>query len=247
MKIFRFLPLLALCGLPLMASAQSFQQDFEDYGALFTGPNPWVLTNHSDSATGGQPWFAGGPEIFAAQSGSGYVAANYLSTGGISGTEHISNWLLTPTLNLTLGATISFYTRSAGGAPDRLDVRLSLNGSSTNVGTTSSDFGDFAIVLATINPAQAPGAVGYPTDWTLYTLTVTGVPVAGATGRIAFHYDVTNSGINGTNGDYVGIDNLSYNVVPEPSTTLLCVTGLALAGWGMIHRRRAMRALAQTN
>lgn len=243
-NIFRILPLLAACLFPLVSQAQSISQNFESYASLFTGTNPWVLANRSDSSTGGQPWFAGGPEIFAAQSGTGYVAANFLSTGGITGTETLSNWLLTPTLNLTNGATFTFYSRSAGGAPDRLEVRLSTNGSSSNVGTTSSDVGDFATILLTINPLQlaAGMATAYPTTWTQYTVTLAGV-LPGATGRIAFRYTPTNSGINGTNGDYVGIDSVTstgLTVVPEPSTTFVfCLGGLVLGGWLTVTRRRA--------
>src|ERR1700710_2676626 len=102
-NMFRLLPLFAACLLPLAATAQNFQENFENFPALFTGTNPWLLTNHSDSPTGGQPWFQGDPAIFAAQSGTGYAAANFLSTGGISGTETINNWFISPTLNLTLG------------------------------------------------------------------------------------------------------------------------------------------------
>lgn len=241
----RLLSLLAICVLPLTAGAQTFQENFENFPGLFTGTNPWVLQNRSDSPTGGVTWFQGDPFIFTAQSGTGYAAANFLSTGGQTGTEHISNWFLSPTLNLTLGSTLTFYTRSAGALPDRLEVRLSLNGSSTNVGTTSSDVGDFTVVLQTINPAQlaAGNATAYPTTWTQFTVNVVGVPVAGTTGRIGFRYDVTNSGNGATavNGDYIGVDNVTstgLTVVPEPSTYFLCLSGLAVGGWLLLRRRR---------
>ena len=244
-NIFRLLPLLAAGVLSLTANAQTFQQNFENFPGLFTSGNPWVLQNRSDSSTGGLTWFQGDPAIFAAQAGTGYAAANFLSTGGQTGTEHISNWFLSPTLNLTLGSTLTFYTRSAGALPDRLEVRLSLNGSSTNVGTTSSDTGDFTIVLQTINPAllAAGNPTAYPTAWTQFTVNVIGVPAAGATGRIGFRYDVTNSGNGATavNGDYIGLDSLTstgLTVVPEPSTYFLCLTGLAAGGWLLIRRRR---------
>ena len=241
------LSLLAACVLPLTAGAQAFQQDFESFSSITSGGNPWVFVNHSDSPAGGANWFQGDPVIFAAQGGTGYAAANFLSTGGITGTEHVSNWFLSPTLNFTLGGTITFFTRSAGGAPDRLDVRLSVNGASTNVGTTSSDFGDFAVVLQTINPALLAAGLpaAYPTTWTQFTVTL---PVGG-TGRIAFHYDVTNSGINGPNGDYVGVDSVTstgVTVVPEPSTYLLLLGGLAVGGVMLARRRRLELATAQS-
>ena len=247
----RLLPLLAACALPLAASGQAFQQDFETYSALFTGTNPWVIANRSDSPAGGLPWFAGTSTIFAAQSGTGYVAADYLSTGGTTGTERISNWFLSPQINLTTGGTFSFYTRSAGGAPDSLEVRLSTNGGSTNVGATSADTGDFTTLLLAINPAQL--AVGmplaYPTTWTQYTVNIVGAFLPGATGRIAFRYNVPNSGVNGVNGDYIGVDNLTSNLtlIPEPSTTLLLsLSALAVGGWLVTQRRRTAQISAQT-
>lgn len=237
----RLLPLVAAGVLPLTATAQSLQQSFDDYAGIFSGANPWSLRNNSDSPTGGQSWFAGNPSVFTAQSGTGYAAANFLSTGGVTGTEHINNWLISPTLSLTNGTLISFYSRSDGAAPDRLELRLSTNGTSTNVGTTSSDFGDFSILLTSINPTLT--AAVYPTTWTQFTAVVAGVPVGGTVGRIAFRYDVTNSGSNGANGDYVGVDNL--NVVPEPSTYLLCLAGLAMGGWLVARHRRREPASAQ--
>lgn len=240
----RLLPFLLTCAFAIPSQGQSFQEGFENYPALFTGANPWAVQNRSDSATGGQTWFPGGPEIFAAQSGTGYAAANFLSTGGISGTETISNWFFSPVLNLTNGGTVSFYTRSGGVAPDRLEVRLSTNGSSTNVGTTSASVGDFAVVLLTINPLQLAAGLpaAYPTAWTQFTVTLAGI-LPGATGRIAFRYTVTNSGINGTNGDYVGLDNLTstnVTVVPEPSTTtFFSLAGLLAGSWLVMQRRRS--------
>lgn len=240
-SIVRLLPALAacVCALPFTATAQNFQQSFDDYPSLVTAANPWSFQNRSDSVAGGQPWFQGSPEVFAAQAGAGYVAANYFSTGGATGAEHISNWFLSPTLNLTNGGLISFFTRSGGGAPDRLELRLSLNGTSTNVGATSSDVGDFTILLLEVNPTQTASL--YPTAWTQFNATILGAPVGGTVGRIAFRYNVTNSGVNGVNGDYIGVDTLTSNltVVPEPGATVLCLLGLLGAGWLVIRQRRA--------
>ena len=241
-NIFRLLPLLAVGVLPFTTNAQTFQENFENFPGLFTGGNPWVLQNRSDSPTGGLTWFQGDPILCAAQSGTGYAAANYLSTGGQTGTEHISNWFLSPTLNFTLGATVTFFTRSGGFLPDRLELRLSLSGSSTNVGTTSSSFGDFTVVLATVNPALLPSSTGgYPTTWTSFIVPVTGLPAGVTSGRLAFRYDVTNSGNNGANGDYIGVDNLTstgITLVPEPSTYVLCLGGLVVGGLLVTRRRR---------
>jgi hypothetical protein len=65
--------------------------------------------------------------------GDSYIAANFQNTGT---TGTISDWLLTPPVKLQTGTRLTFYTRTAIGPviPDRLQVRMSLNGDSTNVG-----------------------------------------------------------------------------------------------------------------
>ena len=70
------------------------------------------------------------------------MAANFDNTTD-NGT--ISNWFITPEVDLVDGKVLSFYTRTRSGFtfPDRLQVRMSTNGSSTNVGTTAFSEGDF--------------------------------------------------------------------------------------------------------
>lgn len=243
MNLLRSLPLLVASALPLTAFAQNFQESFDSYSALFNGANPWAVQNRSDSPAGGTTWFAGDSAILPAQSGTGYVAANYFSTGGLTGAETVSNWLFSPVLNIVNGGTVTFWSRSAGGAPDHLELRLSLAGASTNVGTTSASTGDFSILLLDINPLLQPGGItGYPTGWTQFTAVVAGAPVGGTTGRLGFRYTVPNSGLNGVNGDYIGVDNLTSTLtaVPEPSTYAFCVIGLAAGGWLVSRRRRAV-------
>ena len=245
MNLLRSLPLLVASALPLTAFAQNFQESFDSYSSLFNGVNPWAVQNRSDSPAGGQSWFAGDTAILPAQSGTGYVAANYFSTGGLTGTETVSNWLFSPVLNLVNGGTVTFFTRSAGGAPDHLEIRLSLSGVSTNVGATSTSFGDFSVLLTDINPLLGPGGVtGYPTGWTQFTAIIAGVPVGGTTGRLGFRYTIPNSGLNGVNGDYIGVDNLTstLTVVPEPSTYAICAVGLAAGGLLVARRRRVAQA-----
>jgi hypothetical protein len=84
-------------------------------------------------------------------------------------------------------------------------------GSSTvNVGSTAANpGGDFTTELLDINPGAvnrsgAPG--GYPTAWTQFTLTISGL--SGATnGRIGFRYYLPN---NNTDGTIIGIDTFSF-------------------------------------
>jgi hypothetical protein len=197
-------------------------------------PGGWVSVNNS-APPGTTNWFQGNSGIFAAQQGAAnaYAAANFLSAG-LGG--NISNWLITPTLSLDNGQIFSFYTRTDFPADfaDRMQVRLSANGGSTDVGTTDSSVGDFSNLLLDINPSAA--ANGYPDDWTLYSLTLSGLsgPISG---RLAFRYLVTDTSLN---GNYIGLDtvDLSDNVAatPLPATLPLFAAGLGLMG--VMARRR---------
>ncbi len=167
--------------------------------------NGWWTQNNSNPL-GSTGWFQGNPATFASYAGApnSYIGANYNNTGSV-GT--ISNWLLTPEITLKNGDKISFYTRVPTNAayPDRLEVRLSTSGASTDVGTTETSVGVFTTLLQSINPNLDVG--GYPDTWTLYTITVSGVPTP-TNGRFGFRYFVTDGGASGTNSDYIGIDRL---------------------------------------
>ena len=93
---------------------------------------------------------------------------------------------------------------------------MSTNGTSTNIGTTPFDVGDFATLLLEINPMQIPG--GYPNAWTQFTVTLSGIQSA-TIGRLAFRYYVINGGPNEPNGDYIGIDTVNFTgTCPPPPT-----------------------------
>ena len=183
----------------------SFSEGFENI-TLLPGMG-WFFQNNS-SPLGITNWFQGNTTVFSAQAGSAssYIGANFNNT---SGTGTISNWMLTPQLNLNNGDTISFWTRtvSAPAFPDRLQVRLSTAGASTNVGATATSVGDFTTLLLDINPTLT--TTGYPNVWTQYTITLSGLPPA-SSGRIAWRYFVTNGGPTGVNSDYIGIDTVEY-------------------------------------
>ncbi len=131
----------------------------------------------------------------------------------------ISNWLLTPPVTLRNGAMMTFYTRTVDVPqfPDRLQVRMSTNGTSTNVGTTAFDVGDFTVLMLDINPGMTTG--GYPNTWTEFTVTVSGLG-APVTGRLAFRYFVPDGGPHYGNGDYIGIDTVVFFcATPTPTPT----------------------------
>ncbi len=192
------------------AQVSSLNETFETVtsvtgSAAGTPVTGWTAKNNS-SPVGSTGWFQGSASTFAGYAGN-YIGANY---NGTTGANTISNWLITPHLNLQNGAVFKFWSRKSGGTtdyPDRLEVRLSTAGASVNVGTSNTDVGDFTTVLQTINPTLVAG--GYPQTWTEYTITLSGIS-GGATGRIAFRYHVTNGGPSGANSDYIGIDEVTY-------------------------------------
>jgi PKD repeat protein len=202
-----FLLTLALIfALSFKTSAQAIYEGFDDISTLTS--SGWNMQNLS-SPLGLTDWFQGSDFVMFSYSGNtdSYIAANFNNT---SGTGTISNWLITPNRTFQNGDQISFFTSVVPPVtwPDRLQVRLSLNGTSTNVGTTATSVGDFTTLLLEINPNLDTSS--YPTTWTQYTITLSGL--GGPTsGRIAFRYYVTNAGPTGDNSDYIGIDEFYYS------------------------------------
>ncbi|WP_294678828.1 choice-of-anchor J domain-containing protein [uncultured Fluviicola sp.] len=229
----------AICGLFVLGciskySAQAYTESFDDI-TLLTG-NGWLIQNNS-TPVGSISWFQGtatnatptpGPFDSYTGAANSYIGVNFNSTGS---TGTISNWLITPNRTLKNGDVFTFYTRKptigAGQTdyPDRLEVRLSTNGASTNVGSGATATGDFTTLLLSVNPTLVAGV--YPQVWTQYTITISGLP-APTSGRIAFRYFVTGAGSLGSNSDYIGIDQVVYTPYVCPAFTM--TTGGALTG-----------------
>ena len=215
------------------AAVVVLQQNFDDIDSLAAAG--WVSINNS-SPPGVTGWFQGNSAVFPAQSGApdSYIAAN-LNNASFGG--NISNWLLTPAIWVHDGDSLRFATRteSAAAFADRLEVRLSRSGNSTDVGGTDTSVGDFQTLLLAVNPGLV--ASGYPRDWTFYEVTLSGIATP-AGGRLAFRYAVADTSVN---GDYIGLDSATITqIVPEPATFALM--GLSLAA--MAVRRKRSRAIA---
>lgn len=212
------------------AAAAALTENF-DQGV----PAEWTVKNLSTSA-GSTSWFQGNQDIFTAQSGAAntYLAANFNSGADYS---NLSTWLILPTSSYHNGDTLSFFTRTSvlDSLADNLEVRFSQVGG-TDVGASDNSVGTFTTLLLAINPNLQTG--GYPAEWTQYSVTLDGL--AGATtGAFAFRYAVTDSGVLGNNGDYIGIDTVQITAVPEAETWLMMGAGLGLIGW---MRKRTSRA-----
>jgi hypothetical protein len=185
-------------------------------------------TTQNNSASPGTGWFTGDNKVFPGRSGTNtaYIATDFHAA---TDTATISNWLLTPPVTLQNGGKLTFYTRTVDHPtrPDRLQVRMSVNGNSASVGATASDVGDFTTLLLDINSAYT--ITGYPTEWTQFSVTLSGL-AAPVTGRLAFRYFVENGGnsASSTNSDYIGID--SVQVTCTPAYTIAVSSSPAGAG-----------------
>lgn len=217
--------------------SQTLSEDFGNVPGLFSGGG-WLNVNNSTSASA-NAWLQGAaaPNWFDGPAGVGdttYALANYGSTSSGAATgATLSVWMLTPVLTFVNGSTISFQSKSAGGFADRMQVRLGSNGSDTNVGTLPEDVGTYTNLLLDVNPTEVVTG-GYPTTWTSYNLTVSGLS-GSVTSRLAFRYYVHDGGPSGNNSNGIGVDTLRVGApVPEPAS----VTAIAMGGLALLRRRR---------
>lgn len=172
---------------------ESFSEGFEPGTPPATGlPNPaapngppgltanlpsgaWFIINKSEPL-GLTGVFQGNAALtFPAQAGTptSYAAMNFQSAGNTPGNQSV--WLMTPEQSLQNGDTFSFWTRgpTASTFPDRLFVRMSTSGGSTDTGVGAAGVGVFTNQLLVINPNLTQG--GYPTIWTQFNIVLAGL------------------------------------------------------------------------
>jgi hypothetical protein len=226
------------------AGLTSLSEGFENVSSLpgIGLSTDWSFQNLSNPAplvtTPTANWGQGvADNPFNAQAGAtnSYIYADNNSTSGNpDGFDgQLNNWLITPELDFSLGGTFSFYTRTFLGndRPEYIEVRQSNAGSSTNVGTFAFSVGDFTTLVGSVgslnDPLAFPGAALDNNQWGFYAFNI--LPTSGS-GRLAFRYFATDSGVNGTQGQYAAIDTVNF-AVPEPSSMagMLLLGGFAAA------------------
>ena len=211
--------LLGACAV-LLATSVHAQQINEGFEGTYP-PTGWIVRNQSAAiGTNTNCWNQFTTTPWAAHGGSLHTGANFNCT---SGANTISGWLITSQMtNLQNGNQVTFWTRKSSGAtdfPDRLEVRLCLDttpdscGASGSTGSTSTDVGSFTTLLTSVNPTLITGV--YPTTYTQFSVTLSGLPAGPNAGRVAFRYFVTNGGPSGANSDIISLDDVVVtNTVP---------------------------------
>lgn len=197
--------LLVLAFSGVAASAQAgvlINEGFNNVADL--GGKGWVIDNAGTPGGTTPAWYQGDQGIFEAQKGeaNSYAASNYnnAAAGG-----DLSSWLITPEFSTAMNVIVSFWLRADGidGYSDQIAFGFS-NGSSS-----LTDF--------TLEPAFT-----VPTgEWTLYKARLS-LQGADSTARFAVQYTGPADGAN-----YVGVDSLAVNAVPEPASMLILAGGLA--------------------
>jgi hypothetical protein len=193
----------------------SFTEEFDSVYAL--AAKGWVIKDNSGCSA---QWSDGsfgfdnkmgvwhGFSAFSYTSWKSEYAYSQVTTSSTSPVT-ISSWLITPVLSVKNGDRISFYTRSdtISSYIERMQVLMNKS-SSASVGTLTSSVCSFTTVLFDINQGQAVG--GYPTTWTKYEYTFSGITGKTDT-RIGFrHYVVGTSNISNAKG--TGIDLFKFEV-----------------------------------
>ena len=177
------------------------------------GGDSWQQGSFIVNATKGGPFVSSIPSHSYKASANEHAFAPYTVGAGLS---FINCWLISPALSMKNGDVISFWTRTRSPVsfPDRMQVWLNPNNESANVGRTDANTGDFTVKLLDINPTLSfsPYPTGYPTTWTKFELTITGLPngTIPQKHRVGFRYFVKNGGPSGSVSDEIAIDDFDF-------------------------------------
>jgi len=212
------------------AKSQALYEGFDDITQL--AGLGWEMINMSNPIGTEPQWVQGYSPLanqtyyFDGNSGpaGSFICGSFNNAGASPAT--ISNWLLTPSMTINNGDTLSFYTRSTDLAgtvyPDRMQVWMNQS-NTNNVGTDEFSTGDFTDMLLDINPLY--DQTSYPFVWTRYDLVISGVPSGGVTGRFGFRYFVEDGGPSGANSFIIGIDDVTYTPLPTGINEIMNSTG----------------------
>jgi len=177
----------------------------------------WVTVNNSrpvgiESWVGGYftptPFgFSGFPAHSYFASAQEYIAVNYNSGSDVS---NISDWLISPVLNMKDGDSVYFWTRTVGPVnyPDRLQVYVNYNNDGTNVGNDYNSVGDFDLLVLDVNPTLSP--YGFPVNWTQFSFAISNGSSTPKKGRVGFRYFVEKGGPSGNYSNIVGLDDFNF-------------------------------------
>ena len=197
---------------------QSFSEEFESISTMKA--NGWDTINASTPKNIPQPsWL--GPSItnIPLFSGSGYAfSVNSVARGAANYSieSTISNWIISKPIMLQNGDKIVFYTNSLtlDFTATGIELRMNKKNNGKNVGD-GVDPGDFTEVLTAVNASQTVNqANSYPTTWTRFEATVSGLtePVEG---RIAFRYYVPYNYQYNAPTTIIAIDRFTYTSVKK--------------------------------
>lgn len=224
--------LLAFIFIVLTAKSQVLlSENFENINTLTS--SGWIKTDQTAPTPDFPGWFQGETDSFSAHEGA---ATSYIGADAkVVSQGNISNWLISPNVNLQNGDIISFYTRDLDdSSADRLELRISQLGSSSVIPTGGyMNLGSFTLLALSVNPNLT--LTGYPSTWTQYSYIVTGL-LTPTSCKVALRYFVTGVTPQLTNGGFIGIDSFktsrstlnnhsfdfnNVSIFPNPATNIL--------------------------
>lgn len=203
----------------------SYHEEFDSMQKVINAG--WKAVNLSNPI-GGNSWQGGNFSVVNGKFGlelSGFPAKSirassneyaYVNFNCGADLSFLNCWLISPALSMKNGDIISFWTRTREvvSYPDRMQVWLNPNNDGTNVGRTDAETGDFTVKLLDLNPSLLPLPYpdGYPTEWTKFQFTVSGLPngTIPQKHRVGFRYYVKNGGPAGGVSDEIGIDDFDF-------------------------------------